>query len=223
MFRLKVFAVAALLLSLGIGVNPAIIDLAVRFFAPKEIYALPIEVLQLTEAYKVRVPLAVDHTQVPYAGRHSYTRAAVDALIKRRLVAAVKTAYPDVPRAVISTVVSSVYKHARHYDIKPTVALAVIATESRFNVRAQSKDGSMGLMQIIPRYHRDKIGKSNILAADTNVKVGMRILSDCYQRTGSKKRALACFNGALTPEKRLAYYNKINRQERLIVRALKRV
>ena len=40
--------------------------------------------------------------------------------------------------------------HARNYDLDPALVAAVIYTESRFNARARSDAGAMGLMQLLP-------------------------------------------------------------------------
>ena len=40
--------------------------------------------------------------------------------------------------------------HAKNYDLDPSLLAAVIYTESRFNARARSEAGAIGLMQLLP-------------------------------------------------------------------------
>jgi hypothetical protein len=65
-------------------------------------------------------------------------------------------------------------------QLDPLLIIAVIAVESRFNPIAESRAGAKGLMQIIPKYHGDKLeefgGEQAVFEPAANIHVGARIL-----------------------------------------------
>jgi hypothetical protein len=50
--------------------------------------------------------------------------------------------------------------------------------ESNYRSTAANKSGARGLMQIIPRWHHDKIAGRNIMHYKTNIDVGAQILNE---------------------------------------------
>ena len=101
-----------------------------------------------------------------------------------------------VERSVAEVIVASVLKHAREKNIDPFLIVSLIKNESSFNPRAKSSYGAQGLMQVVPRFHRDKIAGRSILNIDTNVEVGTQVLGDCLLRhKGVIRLALKCYSG----------------------------
>lgn len=92
-----------------------------------------------------------------------------------------------------------VQKTAREFTLDPLLVLAVIAVESRFNPLSQSEAGAQGLMQLIPRYHRDKLpagaGKLPFFDPAINVRVGTMALRDFIRRGGGIVAGLQLFSG----------------------------
>lgn len=90
----------------------------------------------------------------------------------------------------------------RHAGIDPLLIVAVMAVESRFNPFAESQSGAQGLMQVIPRFHMDKIGKGNgedaLFDPELNVRVGTLVLREGLRRYGSLQGALQYYGGALS-------------------------
>lgn len=90
---------------------------------------------------------------------------------------------------------------AEEHGIDPLLIVAIMAVESSFNHRAVSSMGAQGLMQVIPHYHQDKIGKRRdkyaLFDPELNVRVGTLVLREGLQRYGSTQRALQYYNGAL--------------------------
>ncbi len=77
----------------------------------------------------------------------------------------------------------------------------MIAVESRFNPIAESVAGAKGLMQIIPKYHTDKLeefgGEKAVYDPAANIQVGAQILKEYLRLTGNLGSALQMYAGAL--------------------------
>ncbi len=60
--------------------------------------------------------------------------------------------------------------------------------------------GAKGLMQILPRFHPEKVsehgGESALLEPETNIQVGTRILREYLRRFGETETALQMYGGA---------------------------
>jgi soluble lytic murein transglycosylase-like protein len=85
--------------------------------------------------------------------------------------------------------------------IDPLLIIAVIGVESGFNPYSQSDYGAKGLMQVVPRFHMDKLpedaGLTAFLDPVTNVQVGARVLKESISRHGGIETGLQQFGGAL--------------------------
>lgn len=67
------------------------------------------------------------------------------------------------------------------YEIPLEIVLSVIETESSYNPEAVSSVGAVGLMQIMPRYHQERMKRLNchdLLDPKDNITVGMDFLSE---------------------------------------------
>lgn len=84
--------------------------------------------------------------------------------------------------------------------LDPLLIIAVIGIESGFNPLAQSVMGAQGLMQVIPRYHREKLppdtGEAALLDPVANVKVGSLVLHEAIRRQGGLIEGLQYYAGA---------------------------
>lgn len=82
-------------------------------------------------------------------------------------------------------------------DVDPYITLAVLETESQYRVDLVSSAGAVGLMQWIPKYHAWRMEKYNLndmWDPYTNIIVGMDLLNDFYQSSGSWSNALYEYN-----------------------------
>jgi soluble lytic murein transglycosylase-like protein len=88
--------------------------------------------------------------------------------------------------------------------LDPLLIMAVIAVESRYNPIAESVMGAKGLMQIIPRFHGDKLaafgGERAVFDPEANIRVGTRILKEYFTKTGNLGIALQMYAGALNDD-----------------------
>jgi soluble lytic murein transglycosylase-like protein len=84
--------------------------------------------------------------------------------------------------------------------------------ESSFNPFAESQLGAQGLMQVMPRFHMDKIGSEAgadaLFDPQLNIKVGTEILRDGLRRFGDLEAALQYYGGALD-DPAAAYAQKV--------------
>jgi hypothetical protein len=105
-----------------------------------------------------------------------------------------------------------------HLD--PLLIIAVIAVESRFNPIAESSAGAKGLMQIIPKYHGDKLeefgGEQAVFEPAANIHVGARILKEYLRRTGNLGIALQMYAGALADDEDQYTRKVLNERHRLL-------
>ena len=105
---------------------------------------------------------------------------------------------------MVQGMVGDAYSVGAQMGIDPLLILAVVAVESRFNPIAESGFGAKGLMQVVPRFHLDKLadhgGAEAVLDARINIAVGTRILKEYIGNTGSLESGLQMYAGASDDE-----------------------
>lgn len=89
-------------------------------------------------------------------------------------------------------------------SIDPLLIVAIIGIESRFNPFAESPMGAQGLMQVIPRFHMDKVpegsGDKPFLDPEINIRVGVHVLEEAIRRRGGLVAGLQYYAGSSEPE-----------------------
>jgi soluble lytic murein transglycosylase-like protein len=117
-------------------------------------------------------------------------RALADHLARRYRVAL----------GAVDGLVSEAFAAGATTGLDPLLILAVIAVESSFNPIAESDFGAKGLMQVVPRFHLDKLaahgGEDAVLHPSTNILVGAQILRDYVRRAGALEEGLQLYAGA---------------------------
>ena len=108
----------------------------------------------------------------------------------------------------------------------PALILAVAAVESKFNPVAESAFGAKGLMQIIPRFHPEKLaehgGPDALLDPEVNIDVGAQILREYLRRFGETEAALQMYAGA-SDEPGTAYAAKVLAERARLEQLLRQV
>lgn len=172
----------------------------------------------LAQAIRSTVETAPVRFEAPVIGRPEVSgraRELADVVARRYRVAG----------DAAGDVVSAVLHEGKAHGIDPVLILAVIAVESRFNPVAASEQGALGLMQVVPRFHMDKIaalGVAAMLRPDANIAVGVRILKDAIRKGGSDVAAgLQFYNGAVDDDSR-AYANRVLDEQRRLEQAIPR-
>jgi soluble lytic murein transglycosylase-like protein len=105
--------------------------------------------------------------------------------------------------AVLMPKIALAHEASIRHQVPIRLVLAVIYHESRFNPRAVSHRGAVGLMQVMPAVARslaemDAIPTSRPLELSnsrTNIEIGVTLLRRLHDRYGSWDRALAHYNG----------------------------
>ncbi len=125
-----------------------------------------------------------------------------------------------VSQDVTFDLVSIAHAAGHQIGLDPLLIIAVMAVESRFNPIAESVAGAKGLMQVIPKYHIDKLeefgGEKAVFDPQTNILVGSQILKDYLARTGDDLRmALQMYVGAPDGEQDVYTTKVITEKQRL--------
>jgi hypothetical protein len=100
----------------------------------------------------------------------------------------------------LSVLVAEAWNIGQQVKLDPTLILAVMAIESRFNPFSQSTVGAQGLMQVMTKVHTEKYdhfgGKLAAFDPVANLRVGIKVLQDCVKGSGSIEGGLRCYVGA---------------------------
>jgi len=92
--------------------------------------------------------------------------------------------------------------HARQNGIDPALLAAVIYQESKFDARAESRSGAIGLMQLTPataqgiaiRTGGSQFETSDLLNPEINIRYGSWYLANLFSKYGSERLVLAAYN-----------------------------
>ena len=104
-----------------------------------------------------------------------------------------------VSQQVIQEFVRTAFAAGQGIGVDPLLIIAVMAVESGFNPIAESVAGAKGLMQVIPRFHAEKLeefgGEKAIFEPRANILVGSQILREYIQRMGDVGLGLRIYGG----------------------------
>ena len=121
--------------------------------------------------------------------------------------------------------VLAAFSTGRKLALDPLLLLAVIAVESRYNPVAQSEFGARGLMQVIPKFHVDKLkpygGEGALLDPEVNIHIGGMILREYMRKFGEIETALQMYAGAFD-EPTSQYANKVLAERSRLEQVLQR-
>jgi soluble lytic murein transglycosylase-like protein len=130
---------------------------------------------------------------------------------------------PDATRVYVE----EAHAAAEAFAVDPLLVLAVMAVESRFDPQARSGYGAKGLMQVVPRFHREKLaghgGEAALANPRVNALVGTQILKESLGRSGGVRAGLQRYAGWDDDEQR--YARKVlaekQRLQRVVAQALR--
>ena len=176
---------------LGLAVSFALAVPSVRdsIFQPPAISLVTSAVLQPHQ------PTVLSTSVEPAVAEHNPEQRALAEFIAKRY---------RVAEEAITSIVSTAYRAGAEHRVDPLLILAVVAIESRFNPLAESVFGAKGLMQIMPKYHQDKLsehgGDTALLEPEINIRVGTQILREYLRRSGETESALQMYVGVGSPD-----------------------
>lgn len=157
-----------------------------------------------SDPFSVPAVVAAGTIQAPVtlSGRDREQRAVTEFIAKRYRVS----------ELAVTSFVSAAYRAGEQYSVDPLLILAVMAVESRYNPVAESVTGAQGLMQVIPKFHLEKLldhgGEYALLDPEVNIAVGAQILREYQRRFGDTETALQMYAGAFD-EPTSQYANKV--------------
>lgn len=123
----------------------------------------------------------------------------------------------------VQPIFATAQRVGRELHIDPLLIIAVIGVESGFNPFSQSVFGAQGLMQVVPRFHQDKLPEeASFLDPVTNVQVGARVLKESIRRHGGLEEGLQQFGGALSDAGR-RYATKVLAERQRLEQATQRL
>lgn len=144
-------------------------------------------------------------------------RGVADYLARKYRVAA----------TAIEPVIAAAHMVGARVGLDPLLIVAVIAVESSFNPFAESPMGAQGLMQVIPRYHQEKLvaagqaGERALLDPITNIQVGATVLKESIQRGGGLLAGLQYYAGA-SADAETQYANRVMAEKERLEQAARR-
>lgn len=113
--------------------------------------------------------------------------------------------FKEYPKAMSEQLASSTASHivftSASTGIPIDILVGLISIESGFRLKVKSREGALGLTQVMPKYHRKKLIGKNLFKPEDSIAVGATILNDCMLSAKQNLRgALKCYNGATGPK-----------------------
>lgn len=104
------------------------------------------------------------------------------------------------PLKQMELIVDTAFEEAFKHQLPPVLVLAIIQKESSFRPEARNPSGATGLMQVMPKYHADKIRHirhpAGLFNPQANIRIGVRILAEYVEwAEGDVSRALRRYSG----------------------------
>ena len=125
---------------------------------------------------------------------------------------------PDATRVYVE----EAHAAAEAFAVDPLLVLAVMAVESRFDPHARSGYGAKGLMQVVPRFHREKLadhgGEAALADPRVNALVGTQILKEYLGRSRGVRAGLQRYAGWDDDEQR--YSRKVLAEKQRLQRVV---
>lgn len=113
-------------------------------------------------------------------------------------------------------IVENAYFNGAVEGVDPLLVLAVAKTESGFRSNISSNAGAKGMMQVIPKYHKEKLQSRDPYRVSVSIEVGTKIIKEYLSASNNNTRkALDKYSGGAKQ-----YYTKVSRTHKSISKHL---
>lgn len=165
--------------------------------------------------------LNVIRDQVQYLQKPVATAEQTEVLVINQ-TASIIARDGNLPLNVAKKYAIWVYEAAAKYAVDPILLVAVMATESRFDYKAVSPSGPIGLFQIAAFWHKDKTTSAQLFDPHHNIFVGAQIIKEYAAQSSSTTETLLRYNGSLgeAPNYALKVLNTKKRYDNEIMKAV---
>lgn len=120
----------------------------------------------------------------------------------------------------LGAMVAEAWRLSERSQLAPSLILAIMAIESRFNPFASGSQGNVGLMQLEVKAHAEALGQFGgpLSAFDplTNVRVGVRHLQSLLLQTASLEEALALYGTSSGQTTDSQYVERVLAEQKLL-------
>ncbi len=161
------------------------------------------------------LPPAVQEDEPPSEPLTPRMRAVLDHVTQRYRVSP----------AALGPIFEAAQLTGRERRLDPLLIVAIIGVESGFNPFAESAMGAQGLMQVMPRFHQDKVpegaGKLPLFDPVTNVQIGAQVLQEAIRQRGGLMAGLQQFGGAVNDGEQ-TYAAKVLAEKQRLEEAVRR-
>lgn len=116
----------------------------------------------------------------------------------------VANSHNKISPAKAQRIVNAAISAGNRHGVDPVLILAVMRTESGYRADVTSVEGAKCLMQVIPKWHPEKIAGRNLLSIPVCADVGAQVIKEYLGMNGTMRKALAKYSGGAK-----GYANKV--------------
>ena len=116
----------------------------------------------------------------------------------------IKDTNPKVSDNDARKISKSIMKWAEEFKLDPSLLMSIAHVESTFDKYAISPSGAVGVLQVMPSAHiqkminaRKNLGSPELFDIDVNVYMGAWVMKDCLTRNKLVAKSLLCYNGSI--------------------------
>lgn len=131
---------------------------------------------------------------------------------EENLLLAVSFLNPNVDEIISKQIIKAVIEECDKVYLPPLLILCIINEESKFDQLAVNKSGAKGLMQVITKYHPDKVENmkpNEVFFIKNNISIGIRVFKEYFNEYGNIINALQKYVGATTKDNAREYIENI--------------
>ena len=169
---------------------------------------------------EIRQSVALEQPVVGHAANRSTTQSLDNLTPDQAAVTLWLSRKYRVSTEPMGAMVAEAWRLGERSQLPPSLILAIVAVESRFNPFASGSQGTVGLMQLEIKAHAEVLGQFGgpLSAFDplTNVRVGVRHLQSLLQQSSTLEEALALYGTSSGQALESQYVDRVRAEQRLL-------